>query len=60
MSNFFYEQSYTNTDSGLLDIDLEDILSNTEVSKLDRLESEKLESEICEKGVFEVPRKNEK
>ena len=39
-----YEQLYTNTDSEVLDIDLEDILGNTEVPKLDRLESEKLES----------------
>ena len=48
----FYEQLYTNTDSKLLDIDLEDILGKTEVPKLDL----KLESEICDKEVFEVLR----
>ena len=42
----FYEQLYTNTDSELLNIDLEDIEGNAEIPKLKRLESEKLESEI--------------
>ena len=56
----FYEQLYTNTDSELLDIDLEDISGNTEVPKLDRLQSERLESEIGEKEVFEVLRNMKK
>lgn len=55
-----YENLYIEKDSELLDLDLEDIIQNYEVPKLDKCLSELLDKDITEKEIFVVLKKYEK